>query len=52
MEKKKKVMKITQEMIDYIIEHYPYESNEDIAEVLGISPNTVANKAFLHGVKK
>lgn len=52
MKQKKKVMKITQEMIDYIIKHYPYESNEDIAEALGISPNTVANKAFLHGVKK
>lgn len=49
---KKKINKLTQEMLDYIYEHYPYEDNEIIAEKLGILPNTVANKAHLKGLKK
>lgn len=52
MEQKKKVRKITQEMMDYIIEKYPYEDNKIIAEKLGISPNTVANKTHSQGLKK
>lgn len=42
----------TQEEIDYVVEHYPYERAEDVGNAIGRSNAAVMHIARAHGVKK
>ncbi len=47
-----KIVVWTEEMLNYIREHYPNEPASDIAEVLSVADTTVSNKAKEMGLKK
>ena len=42
----------TEEKIAYLIEHYPTDTADDIADVIGCSDDTVSKKAKSLGLKK
>ncbi len=44
--------KLTKEQLQYLAEHYPYTSNEELAQTLGISVYTVNSRRTRHGWKK
>lgn len=49
---KPKSKHLNKEQLDYIAQHYPNESNAEIAEALGLSKWTIKSRAEKHGWRK